>query len=67
MRIGDYHGGGHRIIKSTVLIILLVLATVSDFKTYRIPNKLILSGLVISFYFQFLEGSFYPYYIISVF
>ncbi|MBS5934341.1 MAG: prepilin peptidase [Clostridiales bacterium] len=58
MRIGDYHGGGHRIIKSTVLIILLVLATVSDFKTYRIPNKLILSGLVISFYFQFLEGSF---------
>lgn len=58
MRIGDCHGGGHRIIKSTVLIILLVLATVSDFKTYRIPNKLILSGLVISFYFQFLEGSF---------
>nr|WP_294492356.1 prepilin peptidase [uncultured Anaerosporobacter sp.] len=58
MRIGDYHGGGHRIIKSTVLIILLVLATVSDFKTYRIPNKLILSGLVISFYFQFLEGFF---------
>lgn len=57
MRIGDYHGGGHRIIKSTVLIILLVLATVSDFKTYRIPNKLILSGLVISFYFQFLKGS----------
>lgn len=58
MRIGDCHGGGHRIIKSTVLIILLVFATVSDFKTYRIPNKLILSGLVISFYFQFLEGSF---------
>ena len=57
MRIGNYRGGGCRIIKFSVLIILLILATVSDFKTYRIPNKLILSGLVISFYFQFLEGS----------
>lgn len=59
VHIGNYHGGGYRIIKSTVLIILLLLATVSDFKTYRIPNKLILSGLVISFYFQFLRGSFF--------
>lgn len=58
MHIGNYHGGGYRIIKSTVLIILLVLATVSDFKTYRIPNKLILSGLVVCCYFQFLKGSF---------
>lgn len=29
----------------------------SDFKTYRIPNELILSGLVISFIFQFFRGS----------
>lgn len=58
MRIGNYRGGGCRIIKFSVLIILLILATVSDFKTYRIPNKLILSGLVISFFFQFFKGSF---------
>ena len=58
MHIGDYRGGGCRIIKFSVLIILLVLATVSDFKTYQIPNKLILSGLVISFFFQFFQESF---------
>ena len=56
--IGNHHGGGHLIIKFTILIILLAFATLSDFKTYRIPNKLIISGLVISFYFQFLRGSF---------
>ena len=58
MHIGNYLGGGYRIVKFTVLVILLLLATVSDFKTYHIPNKLILSGLVLSFYFQFLRGSF---------
>ena len=58
MHIGNYLGGGYRIVKFTVLIILLLLATVSDVKTYRIPNKLILSGLVLSFYFKFLSGSF---------
>lgn len=30
----------------------------SDFKTYRIPNKLILSGLVINLFFKFFKGSF---------
>ena len=56
--IGNYLGGGYCIVKFIVLVILLLLATVSDFKTYHIPNKLILSGLVLSFYFQFLRGSF---------
>ncbi len=30
----------------------------SDFKAYRIPNKLILSGLALNLFFQILKGSF---------
>jgi prepilin peptidase CpaA len=56
--MGTIYGGDYHIIDSIVLIILLIVATVLDFKTYRIPNKLILSGLFINLFFQFLKGSF---------
>ncbi|MFT5642670.1 MAG: prepilin peptidase CpaA [Janthinobacterium sp.] len=45
-----------QIITMAALVVLLMLAAISDLRTRRIPNRLILTGLIVSLTLQILAG-----------